>query len=384
MGNNASIPVENTLTFEEVKGTGASPRKEGHGGGFYKNALYFFGGVEDVAEEEEEEEEDMEEDYLDAKCTNEVHEYNVETKEWKLLNCSGEVPAARSGCICSVIKNYLFVFGGTDPIFGYLADGYQLNLDTLVWEKLHFQGSTPSPRDKASSVLLPSGKLLVFGGFGPQTIELQEGEEDTATFGWFNETYTFDIDSKTWELLSCSGNLPTPRAAMGSCLVQRPKQTIQAAKDANSLVSYTEGDSALFYYVFGGRDNQGSRVNDVFSLEIDTLSWDNHNCRGKVPSGRSFHSCISIGDKIVLFGGADNTHTVLNDVAVLDTRASSQHAWVEPKVVNAAPPRAFFATIQDGNTIYFHGGTSGMDTETGEHLNFLSDLWKLDASNDFF
>jgi len=131
-----------------------------------------------------------------------------------------------------------------------------------------------------------------------------------------------------------------------------------------------------------------SRTYDVHSLELSSLTWTKQNCRGTPPPGRSFHSCVAAFDKLFIFGGANTEHKVLNDIHILDTRAESQHAWIQPKDCNrnlAKQPaaRAFHATITTTKgdlCMYVHGGTSQLDAETGAHLSLCDSLWKINLS----
>mmetsp|Transcript_15302 Transcript_15302/g.19428 ORF Transcript_15302/g.19428 Transcript_15302/m.19428 type:complete len:410 (-) Transcript_15302:26-1255(-) len=390
MGNTAPISCDLAFNWEQVtNSTGTTlPAREGHGGVQYNGSLYIFGGIQDCSARPVEPGEEEEE--FPSACMNDLYQFDIEKNEWKLLECKGEIPSPRSGFISAVLNNQLFIFGGLDPLYGWLNDGFIMNFETKTWKKLTFTGDVPSPRDKIGFTTLSKNKLIIFGGFGPQELELEEGEEETATFGWFNETFTFDVTTSTWTRLKCSGELPTPRAAAGVALIQRPKQKRAEQTGEQKMPQFTEeGEPQNYLYVMGGRDNQGSRTNDLFSLELSSNTWEKQNCRGTAPAARSFHTCVAANDKLLVFGGANVNHMVLNDIHILDTRATSQHAWIQPKDSNLDPlkqpePRAFHATIstivEGAAYTYVHGGTGKLDAETGEHQNLCQSLWRINLS----
>lgn len=395
MGNTAPISCDFSFDWENLDSTTGTvlPPREGHCGVFHNNSLYFFGGIQDCSAEQNDVDGETGEVLFPTSCMNDLYQYDIQKKEWQQINCTGDIPSPRSGFVASILDGELFVYGGLDPLYGWLNDGFKYNFGTKIWQKVNFTGSPPTPRDKIGFANLSDNKLIIFGGFGPQDVEMEEGEEEedgAATFGWFNDTFIFDSSNNSWTKLDCSGEIPTPRAASGVTIVNRPKQVQTAAGDANSLAQFQEsGDPIQYLYVMGGRDNQGSRTNDVFSLDVSSLTWEKHTCRGTAPVGRSFHSCVSINDKLFIFGGTTSANQVISDIHILDTRASSAHAWIQPKDQNLdiskqPNPRAFHATIttneNDDTFVYVHGGTSKLDNETGEHQNLCPTLWRINLS----
>ena len=393
MGNVSPITCELPLEWEHVEKTTGSvlPGREGHGGVFVDGKIFFFGGIQDCAEDPSSMDED--EEPFPTMCMNDLYSFDVATRDWQKVECGGSAPSPRSGFVfAAVAPNQLFVYGGLDPLYGWMTDGFLLDTSTLQWTRIEFTGDCPSPRDKMASVMLPDGQLAMFGGFGPQVVEAVDGEEETATFGWFNDAFFLDFKKNRWSRLDCQGELPTPRAATGLALITRPKQVKLEKKEATTEghpvppPQYTEeGDAQHYLYIMGGRDNRGGRTNDCFSLELSSLTWEKQQVRGTAPVGRSFHTVVSVGDKLVVFGGADPSHHLLNDLHLLDTRADSQHAWVQPTFCETARmprARAFHATTMEASVegnclLYIHGGTNEMDLESGEHLTFSDDLWRI-------
>jgi hypothetical protein len=69
--------------------------------------------------------------------------------------------------------------------------------------------------------------------------------------------------------------------------------------------------------VFGGFDN-GFRSNKAHRLNFLTNTWENLRCSGPEPKPRTGHSAVVHGDTMIIFGGKDDDNTKLNDVWLLD------------------------------------------------------------------
>ena len=334
--------------------------REGHSVFYYKEEVYIFAGASTMTNPELEEDEVEE----GSDC-NTLYKFNTRTKEWVGVTTQGETPSPRSGFASVIVENIFYIFGGLDSLEGWKNDMYALDLETATWEKLKIKGAIPSPRDKAGCSLIDKNTIILFGGFGPATELLppQSGEEDieeTATFTWFNSTFTFDIRTSQWVELTTTGDIPTPRAAMGSCILKN-------------------GDDATHLYIVGGRDNQGKRTNSVFSLQLDTLTWKQHACSGVEITPRSFHAIRRVtNNSIMIFGGLDNDTNLLNDLHILNT---DTHEWITPQLkdnVNISA-RSYFGISQEiyegGVIFYVQGGSA--EYEAGASVATHGDVWRL-------
>lgn len=96
---------------------------------------------------------------------------------------------------CAVVDRTIYIFGGFDDDEKCYSDIHSLNVDTLTWKQLKVKGSIPAPRC-ASSLCAYRRKLYIYGGF------------DKVTKVYYNDVYSFDIDSNTWELLQTTGDGP--------------------------------------------------------------------------------------------------------------------------------------------------------------------------------
>ncbi|CAN8315732.1 unnamed protein product [Cochlearia groenlandica] len=106
-----------------------------------------------------------------------VHCFDVESKEWSKVETTGEKPQPRSVFAAAGVGKYVIVFGGEiekDPN-GHLGPGklsglgYVLDTETLVWKKLDDGGDESAPERRgwcASTAATVNGKkgMLLFGG----------------------------------------------------------------------------------------------------------------------------------------------------------------------------------------------------------------------------
>jgi N-acetylneuraminic acid mutarotase len=68
--------------------------------------------------------------------------------------------------------------------------------------------------------------------------------------------------------------------------------------------------------IFGGSEGSGSRLNDVYSLDLSSNAWTQITASGSTPAARSSHTSVLYnGDQMTIFGGWDSSST--NDVYAL-------------------------------------------------------------------
>jgi len=62
----------------------------------------------------------------------------------------------------------------------------------------------------------------------------------------FNDTWSFNISTRKWTELQCTGSIPSPRTCHAAVLVEN------------------------VMYVFGGRDTYGTRFGDLTALDLSS------------------------------------------------------------------------------------------------------------------
>ncbi|KAM5138519.1 kelch domain-containing protein 4 [Mantella aurantiaca] len=125
-------------------------------------------------------------------------------------------------------------------------------------------------------------QLIVFGGF----------HESTRDYIYYNDLYTFNLDTFTWAKISASGTGPSPRSGC--------------------QMTTTQDGSVVIY---GGYSKQrvkkdvdkGTVHTDMFSLKMegaDKWTWSRLNPSGVKPNPRTgFAMAVGVNNRSVLFGG---------------------------------------------------------------------------------
>ena len=76
--------------------------------------------------------------------------------------------------------------------------------------------------------------------------------------------------------------------------------------------------SFIIFYRFGGYGGLRNVFNDTWSFDVSTRKWTKLQCTGSIPSPRSGHSAVLIGDVLYVFGGSAPDGTLLGDLAALN------------------------------------------------------------------
>ncbi|KAI4901575.1 hypothetical protein NFI96_012098, partial [Prochilodus magdalenae] len=233
----------------------------------------------------------------------ELHVYNTATNQWFIPAVRGDVPpgCAAYGFVCDGTR--LLVFGGMVEYGKYSNDLYELQASRWEWKRLKPKapknGPPPCPR-LGHSFSLVGNKCYLFGG-------LANDSEDPKNNipRYLNDLYTLELRPGSnvtgWDIPITYGVLPPPR-------------------ESHTAVVYTEKTSKKSRLViYGGMS--GCRLGDLWTLDIDTLTWNKPGISGTAPLPRSLHSATTITNKMYVFGGW--VPLVMDDVKV----ATHEKEW---------------------------------------------------------
>jgi len=124
--------------------------------------------------------------------------------------------------------------------------------------------------------------------------------------GWdsgaqYNSMVIYNFERNEVEKIKTVGDRPSPRSCHSATVV----------------------DNKI--YIFGGsccKRGPYEFYNDVYIFDTEDNSWTKAECTGDVPSPRSQHSSVLVGNYIVVTGGYDSINGihVLNDVYTLNLK----------------------------------------------------------------
>ncbi|KAM9536492.1 host cell factor 1a isoform 12-T13 [Salvelinus alpinus] len=225
------------------------------------------------------------------------------TNQWFIPAVRGDIPpgCAAYGFVCDGTR--LLVFGGMVEYGKYSNDLYELQASRWEWKKLKAKSPKNGPPPCARlghSFSLLGNKCLLFGG-------LANDSEDPKNNipRYLNDLYTLELRAGSsvvgWDIPITYGVLPPPR-------------------ESHTAVVYTEKESKKSHLIiYGGMS--GCRLGDLWTLDIDTLTWTKPSVNGTAPLPRSLHSAITITNKMFVFGGW--VPLVMDDVKV----ATHEKEW---------------------------------------------------------
>ncbi|KAM7028149.1 LOW QUALITY PROTEIN: host cell factor 1, partial [Acridotheres tristis] len=304
----------------------------------------------------------------------ELHVYNTATNQWFIPAVRGDIPpgCAAYGFVCDGTR--LLVFGGWWEYGKYSNDLYELQASRWEWKRLKAKtpknGPPPCPR-LGHSFSLVGNKCYLFGG-------LANDSEDPKNNipRYLNDLYVLELRPGSgvlaWDIPITYGVLPPPR-------------------ESHTAVVYTERDGRRSRLViYGGMS--GCRLGDLWTLDIETLTWNKPSLSGVAPLPRSLHSATTIGNKMYVFGGW--VPLVMDDVKVAthekewkctNTLAClnlDSMAW-EPLVLetledNVPRARAGHCAVAIATRLYIWSGRDGYRKAWNNQV-CCKDLWYLET-----
>ncbi|KAL0697889.1 hypothetical protein Bca4012_054011 [Brassica carinata] len=129
-----------------------------------------------------------------------------------------------------------------------------------------------------------------------------------------------------------------------------------------------------FLYVFGGYGTDNCQTNQVHVFDAAKQIWTQPLISGTPPPPRDSHSCTTVGDNLIVFGGTDGIKS-LNDLYILDT---SSHTWKCQSVRGEAPaPREGHSATLVGKRLFVFGGC-GKSSDVNDEI-YYNDLYVLNT-----
>lgn len=266
------------------------------------------------------------------------------SENWMVLSVSGDKPAPRFNHAAAVVGNKMVVVGGESGN-KLLEDVEVLNFDRFSWStatsKLYLSPTSlplKIPACKGHTLVSWGKKVLLIGG------KTDPGGDKVSV-------WAFDTETECWTLLESKGDIPV-------------------ARNGHSVV---RASSVLI--LFGGEGNRRRKLNDLHMFDLKSLTWLPLHCTGQAPSPRSNHVATLYDDKLLLvFGGASKSRT-LNDLYSLDFETM---IWSRIKVRGLHPsPRAGCCGVLCGSKWYIAGGGSRKKRHAE---TFIFDILKLEWS----
>ena len=254
---------------------------------------------------------------------NSMYSLNLANNSWSVITPSGgTVPSARytADAYYDINTNSMFIWSGQGNQGALYNDVWVFNLVSNVWSRVwpdSNQSGVPLRRYGTASMFEPvSGKITTFAGF--------------TSIGRFEDTWTFDVNSKTWQDRTNTPHPPKRCLHSGVYANDLGRFVIYAGQDDNgprddiwqcNLSSFVWGNitpavkppsrfwNSIIYYsggnilIFGGLGT--AAMNDMWKFRMGTNSWEQISQGGSIPGARWGHGGIYIAsqDRMIIFGG---------------------------------------------------------------------------------
>jgi len=265
-----------------------------------------------------------------------------DAQSWTTLTLRGTKPEPRYNHAATIIGRKMVVVGG-ESSHGLLDDVQVLHMGKLSWSAV---GPTAqAPTKEALSKTMPSqrfpackGHSLVTWG---KTVLLIGGQIEPPSDRV--EVWAFNIKTENWSRVEAKGDIPVARSGQ----------------------SVTKAGSMLI--MFGGEDAKDRKLKDLHMFDLKSLMWIRLQTTGAGPSPRSKHVAAIYNDRFLLIFGGASKRKALNDLFSLDFETME---WSKMKTQGFTPsPRAGCGGVLYGDKWYIIGG-EGRKIRCSETLMF--------------
>ncbi|KAL0060180.1 hypothetical protein AAF712_013027 [Marasmius tenuissimus] len=250
-------------------------------------------------------------------------------------------------------KGLVIIVGGerADGSRLTFSEHYIFDIDGPSFTQLSAESAPPGITGHAA-VLLPDGRLLVFGGFDPQSGALLP----------FSTIWVLDTNTLRWSLLAVTtGSLPRPRRAFAAVLIPGGRIVIHGGCDANFQDTYSDGW--------------------ILDTSQNPATWTQENSLQQVGERRD-HFAVSSGDEIIFGFGYGQSGPSSADPVIWkpsDGSFPTSHSPPNPSSVSPTLPGPTQTQTSDptGGT-----GTNGLPTGTFDPNNPTATPPLNDDNND--
>lgn len=248
-------------------------------------------------------------------------------------------------------ENKIILYGGTNGK-KYFEDLWLLRVQTeeysAAWTKLETSGQSPPPLCGHTATLI-GRNLYLFGG---------RNERGSST-----DLYVLDIDLKHWQKVPTFGISPCARFSHTAVLIPGTRSI--------GIFGGTAGDRRFSFQ-------------DFFVLDTSTKEWTMLFPQGDPPQPRYSHSCESVDDKVIIFGGKDSD-VVLDDLHILKYDTDSQVGdWkVETNTKGGPESRFGHASFSYHSKVFIWGGLTSKNTLSHEFFSYDGGSWSCHHEYEF-
>ena len=275
---------------------------------------------------------------------NDLYLYHRWANEWEALSPSGSIPSGRGGhtAVWSDVADGFYIFGGST--FGTsFSDLYLYSRKANSWEALSPRGIIPGVRYGHTAVwsVMADG-FYIFGGYGGGN--------------YLNDLYLYSREANKWEELLPGGSIPSGR-------------------EHHAAVWSVMADG---FYIFGGRDNNSNILNDLYLYSREATRWETLLPEGSIPSARYGHTTLwsDVADGFYMFGGQDVVGNRLNDLYLYHPQTTTTTTLTRTTVTSTSATSSTVTTTSRTSTTRTEKRVDRSDNRIFMHVG----LWTVAAT----
>ena len=287
-----------------------------------------------------------------------------ESNLWRPIESpfSGDISSRHQSSVWTGDK--LILWGGYDVINSMpLSNGFVYDYNTASWTEVA-EESAPTPRSGHSAAWV-GGKMFVFGGY------------DEKEFS--NGAFAYDLKKNSWEAITGLPDNLEPRAyatartfkgkiyiwggmnesgTLNTGWIYDPKESnwsqMKVNPEVKARISFTSVVSDDSMIIWGGQSdlNDIRAISDGWSYNFASNSWSKLTDNGKDPLGRMHHAAVWAGEKMVVFGGADQNRVFRSGLFY----SPRERKWSRIKIKTKVKQRYGHSMVWTGSNLVVWGG----------------------------
>ena len=266
-------------------------------------------------------------------------------KSWHEYRVTGRAPRRRSYHASFVYENYYYIHGGFDIREGTFEKLYKINLDPKTaennWEEITQRGLEKPGKIAYHKLIRYENKAYLVGGSNLEKDNEKMFEFDTTTNEWkwikphggVKLSPRDEHSANLWNdiIVVFGGNVNGWKSNdLWFYYIKENKweeiKTTDAPLERSNHWASVYGDSL---YIFGGKDTERNKLNDLWQLNLSTKTWKKIEQKGDIPIERSGATLITYKDYLVMFGGIYELTKELGDWYAFDIKSNSWYTLFE-------------------------------------------------------
>jgi len=361
---NGDTKESEILIWHKIESMGHRPAaRDGHSAVANDQSVILFGGLEAGLR------------------MNGLHVLDTPTGNWKIWDCSGELPSPRAYHAACIYNNkYMFIqggegshiwIGGNSPSktkgsssskdkewgVGSISMGDSITQGSFTSKGLniaHRTNASSSSSSSSSSSESPTAAIAAAGAAHTTTVVspslFVDGSdvsgEQTQILGCMDDLYVLNIETKVWtKVQSVLSPLPRRGHSIVIANLNLHKGQIGMTKD--------------YLLLFGGLSTDRNVVGNSIHIcnaseaSLGRVAWRSLVCTGELPPPRHRHTCslvhsssnrgqIAVPDLLLVSGGLDQNNNLLADVFILNLKTL---VWTKGKEGGSIEPPAVYGHV---------------------------------------